>query len=134
LQLPSGGANVVYTALPGVTYTVTVPAGETYKLSADAFGTTYQNGAPFNDGLAQYEIFVDGVASGSLQRVQMEHSVSQYTITYSPWSISHVVTLTAGTHTIDVRGANALTGTATTVNLCDNTPGFQATLNVVVYR
>jgi hypothetical protein len=90
--------------------------------------------------MAQYEIFVDGAPSNSYQRItvlgfSVDDLVSRGIRALNPWAITGVYTFGPGTHTIDVRGANALQGGVTQVQLC-GAAGLTTTafLNIQVYR
>jgi hypothetical protein len=93
--------------LANLTYTVTVPVGATYKVVAHAFGSTYNNGSSFGDINVQYDFFVNGTASNTIQRVACLDGSSSLSITPTPWSISNSWTLGAGSYTITVRGGHA---------------------------
>lgn len=126
-----GGSSIVYTAIPDLSYSFTVPGGETWKVFAHAFGTAYNAGPSYSDCLGQFEIFVDGAQSGKLQRVLMMDGTSQLTFSPEGWGISHAAQFTAGAHTIDVRGAWA--GDAVgdcLVSLGAASGGFQSFLNL----
>jgi hypothetical protein len=98
---------VTYTQLAGLTYTLTVPAGSTYKVVAHAFGTTFNVGSAYNDITVQYDFFLNGTAANTIQRVTALDGSSSLPTTPAPWSISNAWTLTAGTYTISVRGGHS---------------------------
>lgn len=126
-----GGSSIVYTAIPDLSYTFNVPGGETWEVFAHAFGTTYNAGPNFIDCTAQFEIFVDGAQSGKLQRVLMMDGTSQLGFSPEGWGLSLAQQFSAGSHTIDVRGAWAGDGDGSClVNLGAAPGGFQSFLNI----
>jgi hypothetical protein len=128
-----GGTSIVYTQIPDLTYTFTVPAGETWNVFAHAFGTTLNLGPNFTDCNSQWAIFVDGTATSNLQRITLMDGSSQLTGTYEGWGVSHTGQFTAGTHTIDARGAWAGDGDGTCqVYLGGATGSFQSALNLII--
>jgi hypothetical protein len=129
------GATITYVPLTGLSQTITVPAGEVYQVLATAHGVAINLGA-FADCSAQYEIFVDNVATASFMRTYIADGITQLNFAYGVWSISHATSLSAGTHTIEVRGAHAgPSGTGTDIQLT-NTPGNVgfSKMNVLVYK
>ncbi len=131
-QAPTG--TITYVALPNLTYTFTVPAGETWKIHANAFGTALNLGS-FRDCVAQFEIFVDGAQSTALQRTYISDLNTELTFAYATWAIGYAAEYTAGSHTIDVRGAHAgPSGTGTNVQLAGGVGGFQSHLNLLIIK
>jgi hypothetical protein len=129
------GAAIAYLALPGLSQTITVPAGQVYQVLTTAHGVAINLGA-FADCAAQYEFFVDNVATGSFMRTYIADGTTQLNFAYGVWSISHITTLNAGTHTIEVRGAHAgPSGTGTDIQLQNSSGniGFSK-MNVLVYK
>jgi len=129
------GAAIAYLALPGLSQTITVPAGQVYQVLTTAHGVAINLGA-FADCAAQYEFFVDNVATGSFMRTYIADGITQLNFAYGVWSISHITTLNAGTHTIEVRGAHAgPSGTGTDIQLQNSSGnvGFSK-MNVLVYK
>jgi hypothetical protein len=129
------GATITYLPLTGLIQTVTVPAGQVYQVLATAHGVAINLGA-FADCTAQYEIFVDNVATGSFMRTYIADGITQLNFAYGVWSISHATSLSAGTHTIEVRGAHAgPSGTGTDIQLTNTAGnvGFSK-MNVLVYK
>lgn len=114
------GGSIVYTAIPGLSYTINVPSGSTYKVVAHAFGVTANVGAT-EDVAAQFELFMNNTATGVLERVAIRDYGSGMALNPASWSLSNTWTLTAGTYTIDVRGAHAgpAWGIGTAVSLGD---------------
>jgi hypothetical protein len=132
LQVPPGTGNIVYSVLPGLTYSLTVPAGKNHKIFISAYGTCSKSSSLNNEQYAQYEIFVDGINTGFVERVTIGNELTFFW--QAAWAISGVVTLTGGTHTVDIRGAHATTS-APDVILCQPA-GFvgQAVMNLLIIR
>jgi hypothetical protein len=120
--------------LPGVSHTLIVPAGETDKVIITAFGSASKGTSAQDRVFAQYEIFMNGVAQGAIQRVAIDDETVSF-FDECPWGISKVFTLGPGTYTFDIRGTNA-TGCPTPVVWLCNASGFvgQATMNVFISR
>jgi hypothetical protein len=135
-QNPPPGATINYIPLTGLSHTFVVPAGQTVKVQASAFGSAYALNAPFSDVLAQYQFFLNGVATGMSQRVLVPHSTSQFNQTMTGWGISHIFTLNAGTYTIEVRGANSGAGSLFRNVTLVAQQGFvgEAAMNLIVIK
>lgn len=134
LDQAAPGTTINYLTLPGLSQTINVPAGQTYNFFVAAHGTAFNLGS-FNDCTAQYEVFVDGVATASFQRTFIADFTTQLNFAYGVWSISHTGTLGAGPHTIEIRGAHAGPSGGTNIRLVA-APGFvgQSKMNLVVYK
>jgi hypothetical protein len=129
------GASITYLPLPGLNQSVTVPAGQVYQVFASAHGVAINLGA-FADCSAQYEIFVDNVATGSFMRTYIADGSTSLNFSYGVWSISHTTSLNAGVHTIEVRGAHSgPSGTGTNIQLTNTSGniGFSK-MNVMIYK
>jgi hypothetical protein len=128
-----GGTSIVYTQIPDLTYTFTVPAGETWNVFAHAFGTTLNLGPNFTDCSSQWAIFVNGTATSNLQRITLMDGSSQLVANYEGWGVSYTGQFTAGTYTIDARGAWAGDGDGTCqVYLGGASGSFQSALNLLI--
>ena len=96
--------NITMATITGLTTTFTADDNHLYFVSThgcivDAASTTNRN---VNSQIA---IFVDGVIlNGATQVVTAQNFASTSRWGYGPWSINLVVSLSAGSHTIDVRG------------------------------
>lgn len=120
--------------LTGLSHTVNVPAGKTYKVFLTAFGTASKSNNAQDQAMVQYMVYQAGVLTNSFQRVTVQDEQSYFS--QEPWSISHTATLVGPISvTFDIRGANVgAVGVPTgTVNLCQPT-GFvgQGMMNIVV--
>jgi hypothetical protein len=120
--------------LTGLSHTVVVPAGKTYKVFISAFGTASKSNNAQDQAMVQYMIYAGGAITNAFQRITVQDEASYFS--QEPYSISHTATLVGPTSvTFDVRGANvgAVGAPTGTVNLCQPT-GFvgQSMMNVVV--
>ncbi|HLU86944.1 MAG TPA: hypothetical protein VKZ44_04250 [Taishania sp.] len=93
-----------YTLIPGLTQTITVPSGAKVYVSTNggfqnsATGTSYASG--------DFAIFVDGIASAIQSRVVAANTQGLGQI-ITHWNMSGVLSLTPGSHTIQVRAKDA---------------------------
>jgi len=120
--------------LTGLSHTVNVPAGRTYKIFLSAFGTASKSNNAQDQAMVQYMFYQGGAITNSFQRVTVQDEASYFS--QEPWSITHTATLVGPVSvTFDVRGANVgAAGFPTgTVNLCQPT-GFvgQGMMNVIL--
>ena len=126
------GANVVYTQLPNLTYTVTVNAAS--KFVVLAFGSASK--ATNTSGItsyAQYAVFLDGVNTNTLERIGVDINTDGLDYEEVPWAISTVLSVTAGTHTVSIQGAHAGPNGSDKIWIC--TPaGFvgQAQMSILI--
>lgn len=103
-QLQLTTAMTTYTLVPGLTQTITVPANAKVYISTDG---GFQNAnAGVNHGVADFAVFIDGVASTLQRRVPAANSASLGQI-IAQWSLSSVFNMTAGSHTIQLRAKYA---------------------------
>jgi len=130
-QAPTG--SITYVQLPDLIYSFNVPAGETWHIYATGFGTALNLGS-FDDCVAQFEIFVDGVATTKLQRTYIADYSTQLTFAYGTWSISYAGDFTSGAHNIDVRGAHAGPSGSTNIQLAGAPGSFQSHLELIVVK
>jgi hypothetical protein len=129
----TGSGTITYLALPNLTYTFTVPAGETWHVYSSAFGTALNLGS-FNDCTAQFQIFENGVGTGKLQRAYIADFSTELTFAYGTWSIAYARSFTSGTYTLDVRGAHSGPTGGTNVQLAGATGGFQSHFELLIVR
>ena len=112
-----------YVPLTGLSYTINVPAGSTYKVMATARGVVINDGG--DDCFASFDFAVNGVRDsigtiaalidGTLalaQNYQENYLYFPITIvasqSYAPWTLTHSFTLTGpGTYIISVEGKNS---------------------------
>jgi hypothetical protein len=93
-----------FTVVPGLTQTFTVPTNcSVYVLTTGGIGNTNGSNYTFT---ADFSIFVDGVglAQGGYGRVNTYNpTTTNVNFTNTTWSISTILNLSAGSHTIDLR-------------------------------
>jgi hypothetical protein len=116
-----------------LTYTFTVPAGETWHVHGTAFGTALNLGS-FDDCVAQFEIFENGTGTTKLQRAYIGDSSTTLTFAYGTWAISYANSFGPGTYTLDVRGAHAGPAGGTNIQLAGGVGGFQSHLELLIVR
>jgi hypothetical protein len=90
--------------ITGLTTTFTADANHVYFVSTH--GCIFDNSATTNRNVnSQIGVYVDGVVlNGATQAVTAQNYGTTSLWGYGPWSITTMVTLSAGSHTIDVRG------------------------------
>lgn len=132
------GTTINYIALPNLNHTINVGTTGPAKVMVQANGSASKATNNGSRVYAQYEIFVDGVGTGVYQRVSIDGNEDGQ-FAEVPWSISTVVTLNPGPHTVEIRGAHAGGDTGLFANdvvwLCtpQNFVG-QAALNLVIVK
>lgn len=128
---PTG--TVTYVPLPDLTHSFTVPAGETWHVYCTAFGTALNLGS-FDDCVAQFEIFQDGVGTTKLQRAYIGDSSTTLTFAYGTWSVSYANSFGPGSYTLDVRGAHAGPTGGTEIQLAGAPGGFQSHFELLIVK
>jgi hypothetical protein len=131
-------STITYKSLTGLKQSITVPTSGTYTVMCTAMGTAEKASSTGTRVFAQYAYFVDGTQTGGIQRVSIDdEESSQYA--RPAWAISSTFTLTAGTHSIEVKGAHAggdcTSSSCASIDLC--TPdGYvgQASLNILIIK
>jgi hypothetical protein len=130
-------STITYKTITGLSQSITVPTGGTYTVMCTAMGTAEKSSSTGSRVFAQYGYFVDGTQTGGIQRVSIDdEESSQYA--RSGWAMSSTFVLTAGTHTIEVKGAHAggdCSSSCASIDLC--TPdGYvgQASLNLLIIK
>ncbi|MGE0636876.1 MAG: hypothetical protein AB7G44_09885 [Bacteroidia bacterium] len=129
----AGSGSITYLQLPDLTYTFTVPAGETWHVYSSAFGTALNLGS-FNDCTAQFEIFENGTATGKLQRAYIADFSTELTFAYGTWAISYANSFGPGTYTLDVRGAHSGPSGGTNIQLAGAPGGFQSHFELIIVK
>lgn len=91
-----------YAALPGLSSTVTVPAGSTYRVLIETDGGVQLNSAdPTASGFADVAVFIDGAQVGSGRRVPVSNNaIVLYSVASYGFSVE--TTLPAGAHAVVV--------------------------------
>lgn len=132
-QLQVSAATTTFTTIPGLTLTLTVPAGARVAVHTDggiqctALGNAYS--------VVDVALFVDGVASpqGGQRRVVAANTAAVGQMIAS-WSFARSYALAPGTHTIEVR-AVGVDPNAATANVSSATaPQLQGVLIATVLR
>lgn len=126
---------ITQTLIPGLTQTITVPSGASVYVSSVG---SLQTASATASALSAVDVFlvIDGtiVANGGYQRVVAMNTASGSSVPAS-WSLSQVVALSAGSHTIAVRAVGVNLGGAVDATVSgNNTSPNQGTLNVVIIR
>ena len=102
--LTISNTTTTFTIVPGLTQTFTVPTNcSVYVVTTGGIGNTNGSNYTFT---ADFSIFVDGVglAQGGYGRVNTFNPVTTSAgFTNTTWSISTILNLSAGSHTIDLR-------------------------------
>ncbi|HEY8400704.1 MAG TPA: hypothetical protein VIK89_05545 [Cytophagaceae bacterium] len=122
-------SSTTYSLVPGLTQTITVPANAKVYISSDG-GIQNQN-TGINHGVADIAIFIDGVESTLKRRIPAANSNSLGQM-LAQWSLSSSFNLTAGSHTIQVRGKYA-EGTAN-VNVGGSADLIKGNLTVLIIK
>ncbi len=130
-QAPTGA--ITYVQLPNLTYSFSIPSGETWHVLANAFGTAINLGA-YEDCTAQFEIFLNGAGTTKLQRITIGDAFTNLGYTYEPWNLTYAASLGAGSYTVDVRGAHSGPTGGSNIQLAGATGGFQSHLELLIVR
>lgn len=124
------------TLIPGLSYTVNVPAGSlVYLSSVGGLATT----AAIANGFSIVDVFirVDGtiLPNGAYARIIAANTTGITNGMIANWSLSTVVSLAAGSHTFEVvvLGVNTVGASNATVS-GNNTSTNQGTLSVVILK
>ena len=130
-----------YTVVPGLTATVTVPAGTQYSLLVETDGGIQLNSDEPNDyGFTDIAVFVDGVQVGAERRIavmnnaKVLHSVGSF-------GFSVLTSVGAGTHTVTVRAkkfstlfADCYVSSSAGGSVLPGNPQLQAVLNIIAFQ
>ena len=126
-----------FTLVPGLTQTLTVPTNcSVYVVTTGGIGNTNGTNYSFT---ADFSIFVDGVglAQGGYGRVNTFNPVTTNVgYTNTTWSISTILNLSAGSHTIDLRVIYRNTSNAAQGASVSSVPGNvrQGELYVIIIK
>jgi len=130
-----------YTLVPGLTATVTVPAGTQYSLLVETDGGVQLNSDEANDyGFTDIAVFVDGVQVGAERRVAVMNNASVLH-SVGTFGFSVLTTVGAGTHTVTVRAkkfsavfADCYVSSSASGSVLPGNPQLQAVLNIVAFQ
>jgi hypothetical protein len=127
------GSTATFVIVPGLTQTVTVPANSVLYISTDG-GILTTSTAATGFSIVDVVIFVDGavISDASFHRVIAANTTGIVTM-IEYWSAANVRTLSAGSHTIDVRAAFAGGSAAAQVS-GDASSVLQGQLSVVILK
>ena len=126
-----------FTLVPGLTQTLTVPTNcSVYVVTTGGIGNTNGTNYSFT---ADFSIFVDGVglSQGGYGRVNTFNPVTtNVAFTNTTWSISTILNLSAGSHTIDLRVVYRNTSNAAQGASVSSVPGNvrQGELYVIIIK
>jgi hypothetical protein len=124
----------VATLIPGLTTTVDVPANSVVMISTDG-GVATTSTAATGFSTVDVVIAVDGalLANGGYKRI-IAANTTGITGVFAPWSMSAVVTLAPGLHTIQVQAAGTGGASANATLSGDATNVNQGSLSVLVLK
>lgn len=133
-QLVVSTSTSVYTLIPGLTLTINVPANSKVLVSTDggvqstgATNTTYS--------VLDIGIFVDGVVSGSGgQRRLAIANTSALAQLIENWHMQRAYTLSAGSHTFEVKAVSGAPGSSNANVSSSAAPQLQGTLQVTIIK
>jgi hypothetical protein len=127
------GTSTTFALVPGLTTTIDVPAASVVMIATDGGVATTSTAAT---GFSQVDIVVliDGALppNGGYKRV-IAANTTGITGVFAPWSMSVVVTLAAGSHTIEVQAGGTAQGANATVSGDVNSVN-QGSLSVLVLK
>ena len=131
-SLTVSSSTTTFTVIPGLTQTITVPSSSVLSLRTDG-GIENNVNSSSGSSIVDIAIFVDGVApaNGAYRRVTAANT-SGVGYMNANYSMGETVTLSAGSHTIDVR-VKYFSGYSCTVS-GDNTTVLQGTLSVIILK
>lgn len=130
-------ATTTFTVVPGLTQTLTVPTNcSVYVVTTGGIGNTNGTNYSFT---ADFAIFVDGVGltQGGYGRVNtFNPATTNAAFTNTTWSISTILNLSAGSHTIDLRVVYRNTSNAAQGASVSSVPGNvrQGELYVIIIK
>jgi hypothetical protein len=129
-----------YTQLPGLSATITIPAGRTYNALIETDGGVQVNG--FNPNAAcvvDVAVFVDGAQLGPGRRVAVMNN-DDILFSVTTYALSVQTTLTPGTHTVAVMAkpfptviAECYVSSAASGSGLPGNPRLQGVLNVIAF-
>lgn len=118
-----------YTLVPGLTQTINVPANSSLLISTE--GGIQSNGAVGTASVVDAAIFVDGVLLKANRIVILNNP---FPLSVNNWVLSHGLTPSAGSHTIEVRVRTGGVGAADANASSNSDPLLRGQLTVAVIR
>ncbi len=121
------GTSATFQDIPGLTQTITVPEGGGIALIATDGGLVSSSATA--SGFVDVRLTIDSApVTGALRRVCVE-GTSSAAEPHGVWSMTRVIPLGAGSHTVKVQAARVNTGTGPIVSGPSGSV-YQATLSV----
>ncbi|MBK6521568.1 MAG: collagen-like protein [Sphingobacteriaceae bacterium] len=133
-QLVVSTSTSLYTLIPGLAQTITVPANCKVIVSTD--GGIQSTGATNTTfSVLDIGIFVDGTvsASGGQRRIAIANTTALAQLIQN-WSMERAYTLTAGSHTFEVKAVSGAAGSANANVSSSSAPQLQGTLRVTIIK
>lgn len=133
-QLVVSTSTSLYTLIPGLTQTINVPANCKVIVSTD--GGVQSTGATSTSfSVLDIGIFVDGnvSTSGGQRRIAIANTASLAQLIQN-WSIERTYTLTAGSHTFEVKAVNGAPGSSAANVSSASAPQLQGVLRVTIIK
>lgn len=132
-QLVVTSATTNYVVIPGLTQTVVVPADARVRVETNGGLQCTQAGAAY--AVVDLALFVDNNPSGLAgQRRVVAANTTTVGQMIANWSFGRTFTLTAGTHTIDVRGISVDPSAAAANVSSASAPQLQGVLTVTILK
>ncbi len=125
--LSTTASDASFVVAPGVTQTITVPASSVVLVNASGgFHTT--SGSTSGGSVVDVALFVDGVqwptAATKFARRVFALNTAVTTDAIADWALNYAIPLSAGSHTIDVRGKGVNpSGSVASGELCSGSGG-----------
>jgi Collagen triple helix repeat (20 copies) len=107
-NLGLGAASTAFSAVPGLSQTVAVPANSTLYISTDG-GLATSAGTVNQNTVVDVALFIDGIQEVRFQRLTLTSPVT--IAAFDSWSMAYAAQLTPGTHTIHVAARLSNNGT-----------------------
>lgn len=133
-QLAVSTATTSYTLIPGLTQTISIPAGSiVYVQTNGGVQSTGATSATYS--VVDIALFVDGTISGSAgqRRISIANTSSLAQLIEN-WSMGRTYTLAAGNHTFEVKAVSAAAGSATANVSSASAPQLQGVLTVTIIK
>ncbi|HET6992206.1 MAG TPA: hypothetical protein VFJ43_12815, partial [Bacteroidia bacterium] len=133
-QLAVSTSTTTYTLIPGLTQTITVPAN--CKVIVSTTGGIQSTGATSTTySVVDIGLFCDGVVSstGGQRRIAIANTSSLAQL-ISNWSLEQTYSLSAGSHTFEVKAVNGAGGSSTANVSSSSAPQLQGVLTVTIIK
>ena len=133
-QLIVSTSTSLYTLIPGLAQTITIPANCKVIVSTD--GGVQSTGATNTSfSVLDIGIFVDGFvsASGGQRRLAIANTTALAQLIQN-WSMERTYTLTAGSHTFEVKAVSGAAGSSNANVSSSSAPQLQGTLRVTIIK